>query len=267
MSIVIVNYNRAHMTLACVQSIFTHTEGFDFEVIVVDNGSTDGNIGVITEAFSDVRVIKNTENLGFSKGNNSGVQLARGRYVLLLNNDTLLIDNAIAKVFLFLNQNPTVGVASCKLLYPDDRLQHNCQRFPSVKYRLLELLRAQKIFGRKRGGQLLMGAFFSHDEVAYPDWVWGTFFMFPKSILNFLPDRCLPETFFMYWEDVQWCWEIRRMGYDVAFTPDAKVVHLMEGSKGPKNRMMVENEKLFMEMYYRPWQRSLIIFLNKCLRR
>lgn len=264
-SVIIVNYNKPSLTRTCVRSIYEKTEGVTFEIILVDNGSSEGQLADIRKDFPDVRYVHNAENLGFSKGNNCGIALANGDYILLLNNDTVLANNAIYEAAHFLREHPRVGIVTCELVYPDGRKQHCCQRFPSVRYRLAELLRLQKLIGRKKGGRLLLGSFFSHDEIAYPDWVWGTFFMFPGRLLQNFPDHRLHETFFMYWEDVQWCWEIGKLGYKVAFTPAGKVIHLMNGSEGPKPLLMAENKELFLKTYYPVWKRALIRCIDKLL--
>lgn len=264
-SVVIINYNAFDLTVSCINSILEKTNEINFEIILVDNASKEKDPRHFKELFPDIHLLISKKNLGFSKGCNYGISHARGEYILLLNNDTLLANNAIKISFDFLMQNSSVGVVSSKLIYPDGKIQHCCQRFPSVKYKLAELLRIQKIIGKRRGGQLLMGSFFDHQEIAYPDWIWGTFFMFPAEILNHFSNKLLPETFFMYWEDVEWCKEIQNMGYKVAYFPYAQVIHLMGSSKGAKNKMMVENKKIFMSRYYNKVERFIIDILDKCL--
>ena len=153
-----------------------------------------------------------------------------------------------------------MAVATARLEYANGEVQHNCQRFPSVRFLLFELLRLQKIFSSRK--KILLGYFFDHNSLAYPDWVWGTFFMFKKNLLNNLRNRRLSEDFFMYVEDMQWCMDFRLQGFEVAFLPDARVVHLMGASGGAKSDLMAKNMKVFMTKYYHPLHRFLINSLN-----
>src|SRR5690606_31668768 len=122
------------------------------------------------------------------------------------------------------------GVVSARLVYPDGRHQSVAQRFPSVKYQLAELLRLQKLMPRKQAGRFLLGPFFDHKENVKADWVWGAYFFFRAAILKQLPGGKLDDSFFMYNEDIQWCLDIRRLGYEVHFCAETEVVHIMEGS-------------------------------------
>ncbi len=264
-SIIIVNYNRLDLTIECIRSIIQKTVDLSYEIVVVDNASDTGDANEIKAIFPEVKLVCSSINAGFAGGNNLGVASAVGKYILLLNNDALLKNNAIKIVHSFLTKNNRVGVAAAQLKYPNGSIQHSCQRFPSFWYTLLELLRVQKILGHRLGGKLLFGPFFDHQSIAYPDWVWGTFFMFPREILRKFPNGRLHETFFMYWEDVQWSMEIRKLGYKVAYIPEAEVIHLMNASGGAKNELIEKNEVLFMRRYYSPFHRKAIRFISKLL--
>ncbi len=165
----------------------------------------------------------------------------------------------------FLDEHPKVAVVSSALFFPDGQVQNNCQRFPSIKYSLFEFWRLQKIFPKKIVGKILFGPFFNYQEIAYPDWVWGTFFMFRKQILKELPEKKLADNFFMYVEDMQWCMEFRQLGYSIAFLPDAKTIHYMGQSAGAKSLLMKKNFDFFMRQYYHPWNATLIQWFNKIL--
>jgi GT2 family glycosyltransferase len=263
-SIVIINYNTTELTVNCINSIVDHTKEVDYEIIMVDNHSTDLNTDEFVRKFPTVKLIKNDSNVGFARGNNIGIANSNGDYVLLLNSDTILQNNAISMVKNFLDSNSKVAVASARLEYPNGQVQHNCQRFPSIRFALFELLRFQKLFPSKK--HLLFGSFFDHNSVLFPDWVWGTFFMFRRELLDKLSEKKLADNFFMYVEDMQWCMEFRKLGFEIAFIPEAKVTHLMGGSRGEKNEMMQGNLNKFMMMYYPAWKRLTIQFLNFALR-
>lgn len=256
-SVIILNYNTMQLTLNCISSLYEHTTGIDFEIILVDNASAEPGIDTITEKYPQVELIKSPENLGFSGGNNLGIQHARGRYILLLNSDTYLQENAIYASYLYMEQNSSVGVVSPRLVFPDGRLQSVAQRFPSVKYQLFELFRLQKILGKKISSRFLLGAFFHQDQTVEVDWVWGAFFMFRREIMDKLPNHKLDDEYFMYWEDVQWCMDIKKLGYRIFFFADTEIVHIHSGSKGKKNEMMVNNGIRFFQRNYSWLHRTL----------
>jgi GT2 family glycosyltransferase len=232
---------------------------------VVDNASTVHDAGELKEQFPSIHLIKSKVNVGFAGGNNLGIKEAKGRYILLLNSDTVLINDAIALTYTYMEENKNVGVVSAQLQYPDGKIQSVCQRFPSVKYSAIELLRLQKLMPADKRGSLLLGAFFDHKATAQCDWVWGAFFFFRSEILQKLPGEKLNEDYFMYIEDMQWCMDIRRLGYDVHYYPGAKVTHYMGGSSGSKNELMQKNTDDFLRKNYSSLERVVIKGLNKLL--
>jgi len=266
-SIVIINYNTFDLTCKCIQSIFAKTNDCTYEIILVDNASTETSPEKFEELFPSVVFIRSDVNLGFSKGNNLGIAKARGEVVLLLNSDTELENDAISICYKTLVSDAKTAVVSSGLKYPDGELQHNCQRFPSIRYKLFELFRLQKIFPRATGGKILLGFFFNHAEVVSPDWVWGTFFMFKKNLLELLPEKKLADDFFMYVEDMQWCMDFYRLGYKIVFQPAAQVIHFMGKSGGAKSNLMTENMNKFMQRYYQPWEVIMIRWLDRILTR
>jgi hypothetical protein len=263
-SIIIINFNTFELTCNCIQSVLTKEWRLAYEIIVVDNGSSEVNPFEFKRRFPKIILIKNSANVGFAKGNNIGIARSQGKYILLLNSDTILENDAVTRLVLFLERNPLVGVVASRLEYPDGRVQHNCQRFPSLYYKIFELLRLQRIF-KEKGGKILLGPFFSYEEVVYPDWVWGTCFMFERKLLAKLPENKLADDFFMYVEDMQWCMEFRKLNLEIAFVPDSRVIHLMGASRGGKNYLIEKNTNLFMMMYYPRWKRILILLLDKAL--
>jgi GT2 family glycosyltransferase len=264
-SVIIVNYNTFDLTAGCIRSVLSKTSGCSFEVIVVDNASTERDPQELKDLFPQIQLIKNSVNMGFARGNNSGIKVASGDYVLLLNSDTELANNAILVCLESIRGNNGVAAIGCKLIFPDGSTQHSCQRFPSVRYKAFELLRLQKLLPRQLRGKILLGYFFDHNSRIFPDWIWGAFFMFKRSLLDILPGGKLADEFFMYVEDMQWCMDFAAVGYRVAFEPDAQVIHYMGQSKGAKSSLMETNMETFMARYYSPWRIAVIKQLNKWL--
>lgn len=227
LSIIIVNYNTFSLTRKCLESIFLYPPKVSFEVILVDNGSSDEDAEKFLEFFSNIKLIKSNENLGFARGNNLGVSISTGQYLLLLNSDTELKMEGLEKCVNYLKMHPKCGALSCRCEYPEGKVQHVANRFPSIKYELVELFRLQKL---NAGGDWLLGSFFDHESEIEVDWVWGTFFMVKREVLNKFKNKMLPAPYFMYFEDVLWCYLIKKLGYKVSYYPDYTIVHHLSKS-------------------------------------
>jgi len=264
-SVIVINFNTLELTKNCIASVMQFSAGFSLEIILVDNASTEADVSVLSSEMPFLKIIKNPVNVGFAKGNNVGISVASGEYILLLNSDTVLTENTISKLFSYLKAYPKVGAVSTRLIFPDGQHQDSAQRFPSIKYSLLELLRVQKFLPKRQSGKLLLGAFFNHGATVEADWVWGTCLMIPSKVINQLPGNKLDDQFFMYSEDVQWCMDIRKLGYKIIFFAESEVTHLMGGSSGNKNNMMLENGELFLKRNYASWEIWLIKKLAKLL--
>lgn len=232
-SIIIVNYNTYKYTAKCIDSVIRFTKGVNYQIILVDNASTECSPDVFKQEFPAIELIKSEVNSGFTGGNNLGIEKAKGDYILLLNSDTELTEDSISTCVNFLKIHQKIGVVTCKLLYPDGTIQKQCQRFPSIKLALLELFRLHKLIPQPKRGALLQGGFFDHLTSIYCDSVWGAFFMFPKKILNQFEGNKLPGDIFMYAEDMLWCYAIKQMGYKVYYNAETAVIHHMGASAQP----------------------------------
>lgn len=259
-SIIIVNYNTFQLTCNCIESVYHKTLGVNFEIILVDNASTESNPDLFLDRFPNITLIKSDMNVGFSKGNNLGINVATGDYILLLNSDTVLKNDAIFICTKYLSENSKVGVVTAKLLNLDDTAQSVAQRFPNVIWNLLELLRFQKVFP-KIGSKLLMGGFFDYKSNLEVDWTWGAFYMFPAYLLKKLPNNKLNDDFFMYCEDMLWCWQFRELGYKIMFNSEAEVYHLFGGSTsvGYRKAQLKVNHKLFITNNYSKLKSWMVI--------
>lgn len=250
-SVIIVNYNTFDLTRNCIQSIIDLTKEVPYEIILVDNASTECDPENFRSIFPNIKLIKTSVNVGFAKGNNLGIENAKGDIIFLLNSDTILIENSIKVLAQRLQSECDTGVISPMLIYPNGIIQCQTDKFPSIFLELIELFRVHKLFSKKNQGRLLLGAFFDHKSVIYPDWFWGAAFMFKREILNLLPSKKLADDFFMYGEDLQWCIEINRLGYKILYLPDTKIIHLVGGSHSlQKVDMIVKNKKKIILKYY-----------------
>jgi GT2 family glycosyltransferase len=251
LSIIIINYNTFYLTCKCIESVRQYTSGVNYEIILVDNASTEKDPEEFTSLFPELILIKEKSNVGFAKGNNAGLAVALGKTILLLNSDTEVSDNVIGKLFEKLREMPKVGVITCKLVFPNGEVQHHCGRFPSIILQLIELFRIQKILPKRLRGNLMLGGFFDYSRIIYPDWIWGTFFMIKTEVLSILPNGKFPETYFMYVEDLEWCYAIDKAGYKIYFDPSFKIIHHAGSSSIPffgkeLNPMIKSNFKDFV---------------------
>lgn len=258
-SVIIINYNTFKLTCEAIASIQTHTRGVSYEVILVDNASTECDPIAFTEQFGEsIQLVRNATNAGFAKGNNLGINYASGDTILLFNSDAACLNDALALTYKALQADARLGIATARLEYPNGQLQYQCGRFPSLRLQLLELLRLQKLMGQEQAGRILQGGFFNHLSELEPDWVWGTYFHFRRHILAELPGGQLPDEFFMYAEDLEWSYAVRKLGYTIQYVPAARVLHHFSQStkqekKLNQQRMILQNEDTFLRREYGEW--------------
>jgi GT2 family glycosyltransferase len=266
-SVIIINYNTFQLTCEAITSIQEHTKGVSYEIIVVDNASSECDPEMFKERFPTVRLVRNPENSGFAKGNNLGIMHARGESILLFNSDAACLNDALTITYKALMAEPELGLVTGRLQYPDGRIQHCCGRFPSINLQLVELLRLQKLMTAEQRGRILQGAFFSYEEPLYPDWVWGTYYHLKREVVEQMPNQRLADDFFMYAEDLQWSYTVRKLGYAIKYIPDAKVLHHFSQSTKKEKRlnqgnMILHNEDVFLQREY-GWATTKAYYLTK----
>lgn len=230
-SVIIINYNTFSLTSDCIRSVYTHTRSVAFEVVLVDNASTERDPDDFLIEFSQLKLVRSKINLGFAGGNNLGIAAATGTHYLLLNSDTWLTEDSIGKSYHFLLSQPQAGVIGCRQVFPNGKIQYVARKFRSISWELLDLFRfIIYLMPYEKRAQLMLGQFFRNDKNMEADWVNGAFFMMPASIVKQLPGQKLDERFFMYAEDVLWCEHIKQLGYKVYFFAGTTIVHIEGGS-------------------------------------
>lgn len=231
-SVIIVTYNDYNHTAACLRSIFQHVRNIDFEVILVDNNSTKVNPQCFADEFPEIMLLHNMRNGGFADGNNFALTHARGDYILLLNNDTILHENSVKIVYDYLSSNPDVGVVGCRMVYPSGKVQFTARKFRSITWEIFDTVKfIPFIFPYKKRARLMLGKYFKHDEDIDCDWVNGAFFMFPKKLLALLPKGKLDDRFFMSAEDQLWCEQFKQLGYKIRFYSGTTITHVSGASE------------------------------------
>jgi GT2 family glycosyltransferase len=238
-SIVVVSYNTKEMTLDCLRSIYAQSEGFSFNIIVVDNASSDGSPEAIAKIFPEVVLVRCTTNLGFAAGNNKGFLHATGRYVLLLNSDTLILDNAIKKSVTFMASNPKIGVLGCRVILPDGTQQMSIFRDMNLMSLCVNIFfpnfikRKNRYLGRSRYVGIDL------DEDREVDVVAGCYMLVRQEVLS--GAGTLDEDYFFYGEEAEWCYRIRQKGWKIIYHPKAEILHYGGGST-----VAISSQKAYM---------------------
>lgn len=250
-SIIIVNYNTKELLKQTIKSVIKNTKGLEYEIIVVDNASIDGSIELVKNEFKDVLLIENKNNLGFSKANNIGIKKSSGKYVLLLNSDTVVLDKTIKICFDYMEEYIDIGALGCKVVLKDGKLDHACKRgFPTPPASLYYMLKLNKFFPKsKKFGQYTM-SYVGEDEISEVDSLMGAFMMVRRDAIDKI--GFLDEDFFMYGEDIDWCFRIKEAGYKVVYFPKVKIIHY----KGASSR-----KKKYKTLY--EFHRAMYLFYNK----
>jgi len=230
LSIIIVSWNVREDLLRCVRSIEENEPSCTFEIIIVDNASTDGTAGMIKKCFSEVKLIINHENRGFAAANNQAFELSRGEYVLLLNPDTILHPKSLDILVKFMDSNEDVGACGPKLLNADGSIQDSVRCFPSFRG-ALHRHTAFKFLGIFKGEYKKWVMYdFNNDKQRDVDQVMGAALMVRRSVTEQV--GVMDERFFMYYEEVDLCYRIKQGGWRIVHIPEAVITHIGGGSAG-----------------------------------
>lgn len=230
-SVIIVNYNTFALTSNCIRSVIDKTRGVGYEIILVDNASVECDAIEFLKEFPSIKLIRSTTNGGFAHGNNLGIEIASGEYILLLNSDTILLEDSISKSIEYLEANTGIGVLGCRMIFADGEVQISARPFKSISWELLNLFRfIPFLMSYKKRARRMLGKYFRHDTNMECDWVGGAFFLVPRKIIDQLPRKRLDDRFFMYGEDQLWCEQIRKLGYTIMFFSGTTIIHIHSGS-------------------------------------
>lgn len=237
-SIIIINYKTPDLVMACVDSIYKHTTDLNFEIIVVDNGSNDGSYDQLKASLpKDAILIKSDINLGFGKANNLGVRSATGRWLFLLNSDTLLLNDAIGVLFRYIENHNDVGIVGGNL-YSIDRQPSGsyCEKFDTVKsvkqesswHEIIKSIHIRREIAKLPYDERLREQYQQHfnfsDEPKDVAYIYGTDLMISRML--FLELNGFDPDFFMYGEETELSFRVHKKGYSIRCVPEAKIMHL-----------------------------------------
>jgi GT2 family glycosyltransferase len=220
LSVVIVSWNRAGELKRCLRSVLEHTEYPQLEVIVVDNGSTDGSVDIV-RATPSVKLIANDQNVGNAEARNQGLTAARGELVALLDNDIYVVDDVLGRGARVLLESPELGMIGAELRYPQGRRQHSAHRAMSIRLSLLQNLWLYRLLPRNRRAEVLLGGYWEEDRDIEVDWLTGAFLMLRRRLF-IESGGCNPR---LYPEDSEWCIRLKRAGHRILYAPRIGVVY------------------------------------------
>ncbi len=237
LSIIIVNYNSFPLTKHCIRSIDVQHLPFKTELIVVDNNSHNRRDEFFQEEFPDVHLINSDANEGFAKAVNKGIAYARGRYILVLNPDIVVMDHAIETLYEFMEQNPRVAVTGPKIISPNGELQESCRKFITPKIILYRRSWIGQFHFASQAIERNLMAEWDHATTRDVDWIMGSSMFVRRSAIEEVGP--MDERFFMYMEDMDWCRRFWEKGWRVTYLPQAQMVHYYQRMSGRANGVSI----------------------------
>lgn len=281
LSIIIISYNTKNITKDCIHSVIKHTKNVKYELILLDNASKDGSVEMlknIKKNNKNVKLILNKKNIGFGPANNKGVKNSSGEFILFLNSDTLIKGNVIGEMVNWMQKNKNVAVSSCMLRNKDNTIQGNGGYFPDLirVFSWMFFIEDIPFFGNliKPFHPMHDHSFISKNEKYFEkkkelDWVTGAYMIVRSDVIK--KAGLFDEDYFMYTEEVDLCFRIKKLGYSVYYLPKWDIIHY--GGASSTKEFMIVNEfrgvKTFYKKNYAPWKYIVLTFLLRsgCLLR
>ena len=249
LSVTICSWNTQSDLRDCLQSLQDAHNEASFEVIVIDNNSEDGSPDMVEREFPSVRLFRMSQNLGFTGGHNYAMEQRLAPHVFLLNSDANVHPGAISGLLNFIEANPQAGIIGPKVLNPDGSLQLSCRRFPNPLAALFRNTPIGKLFPNNPFTRDYLMLDWDHDKPREVDWVSGCAFMVRSDLIEKI--GTFDPEYFMYCEDVDWCFRTWQAGYKVMYVPDAVVTHAIGRSTDKAPNRMIGRFHSSMFRFYR----------------
>lgn len=267
LGIVIVNYNVCALLQRCLTTVFASEGDFSYEICVVDNNSSDDSVAMVRQQFPDVTLIANDENVGYPAANNQGLEAlgvqsdTAPRYALLLNPDTELPADGLARLLCYMDQNQDVGVVGPRLELPDGSLDLACRRgFDSMSALFYRMVGLSRLFPKSRRFARYNMTYLDEWELADVDSVVGAFMLVRTAALDNV--GLLDDRFWMYGEDLDWAKRIKGEGWRVVYNPDVTVLHVKRASSRQNPRAQTEFYRAMLIFYYKHYRATTALWLH-----
>lgn len=249
LSVIIVNYNGVKYFKECFESLIQNLEGIFFEIIVIDNNSQDESCSFIKNNFPTIKLIESKINYGFGKGNNEAVKQAKGEYLLLINNDTIVLDQ-LKPALDFIKSDKSIGVIGINMLSANKEYIPAAGNFPNFR----NMFQFQKLLNL--GTEFKNGKF--SKEYYEVDWLGGSFLLLSNEI--YAKIKGFDEDYFMYVEDVDFCKKMANIGLKRVFMPNLSYIHFV-GFNAKKNPLLVKGYEIYIQKHFSGIEKSMISFI------
>ncbi|MBN8585600.1 MAG: glycosyltransferase [Ignavibacteria bacterium] len=269
-SVIIVNYNVKELLEQCINSILKASDGLKVEIIVVDNNSFDGSIEYLKNKFPShpsIKLIESPINLGFAKANNLGVKESRGEYLLILNPDTILQEDTLTSSLKFYKETPGIGAMTCKLILPNGKLDLACRRsFPTPSVAVYRIMGLSRLFPKSRKFGKYNLTFLDENSTYEVDAIVGAFMLIKRDVYEKV--KGFDEDYFMYGEDLDLCFRIKKAGYKIYYYPDTSIIHYKGESTKKSSISYVNNFYGAMQVFVKKnlntsfWLMNLLIRIS-----
>ncbi len=256
LSIVIVNWNTRDYLRRCLASIQAHSQEVEHEVIVVDNASPDGSADMVRSEFPDAHLIANTDNKGYAEGNNQGMEIARGRYLLLLNPDVEVKPGSLDALLSFAERHPDAAAVGCRLVGEDGLIQRSLRSFPEPWGVLFEYTKLSKLFPRNRRLASYRMTWFDYDREIEVDQPMGSCLLLLRKAVSDV--GMFAQEFPIFFNEVDWLYRAKQKGWRIYFTPSAEVIHAGGASTRQRRPAMVRESHRSMKLFYHKHYRGRI---------
>lgn len=233
---------------ACLDSIERHPPQGEFEVVVVDNDSSDGSAQIVRECFSDVTLIEHMKNVGYAEGNNRGIRASTGRFVLLLNPDTEVKAGSLNALIKFADEHPEAAAIGCRLVGTDGKVQRSCRSFPDPTGVLFEYARLSCLFPKSRLFGSYRMTYFRYTQQAEVDQPMGSCLLLSRKAVEDV--GMFDQEFPIFFNEVDWCFRAKQKGWKIYFTPSAEIVHHGGASTNQIKAEMVRESHRSMRKFY-----------------
>lgn len=263
LSIIIVNYCTYELTKQTIYSVINTINEIDYEIFVVDNNSPDNSLNQLLSTFDGIdfiKFIKNDNNDGFAVANNLALKESSGEYVLLLNSDVVVNENTINNCIDFIKNHNNVACVGCKVLLENGQLDKACRRsFPSPEVSFYRMTGLSKIFPNSKRFNKYNLSYLDDDGIYSIDCIVGAFMLIDSNVLNQIGG--LDEDYFMYGEDIELCYAIKKLGYDIYYYGKSNIIHY-KGASGKNKRLLYEFHKSMSIFYDKHYKNKSMFITN-----